>query len=48
LTIDHDPMNRLCLPENIAEAIVWLVSDGACAIHGVALRIGSGRFIMGI
>ncbi len=48
LTIDADPMNRACRPEDVAHAIVFLASDEARAINGIELRIDSGQFVMSI
>lgn len=47
-TIDKDPMHRMCLPEDVAAAVVFLASDEARAINGIELRIDSGQFIMSI
>lgn len=48
LTIDSDPMNRMCLPEDVAGSVVFLASDEARAINGVELRVDSGQLVMGI
>jgi len=48
LTIEHDPMHRVCLPEDVADAIAYLASDGARAVNGMELRVDSGQFIMSI
>lgn len=48
LTIDADPMNRACRPQDVANAIVFLASDEARAINGIELRIDSGQFVMSI
>lgn len=48
LTIDHDPMNRFCLPEDVAAAVVFLASDESRAVNGMELRIDSGQFVMSI
>ena len=48
LTIDADPMNRACRPQDVAHAIVFLASDEARAINGIELRIDSGQFVMSI
>jgi len=47
-TIDKDPMNRMCQPEDVAAAVAFLASDEARAINGIELRIDSGQFIMSI
>lgn len=48
LTIDTDPMNRVCQPSDVAAAVVYLATDEARAINGIELRIDSGQFIMGV
>ena len=48
LTIDSDPMNRMCRPEDVAASVVFLASDEARAINGVELRIDSGQMVMSI
>jgi 3(or 17)beta-hydroxysteroid dehydrogenase len=47
-TIDADPMNRACQPEDVAAAIVFLATDEARAINGIELRVDSGQFVMSI
>ncbi|MCK9533400.1 MAG: glucose 1-dehydrogenase [Pseudomonas sp.] len=48
LTIDQDPMNRACRPEDVANGVLYLVSDEARAVNGIELRIDSGQFVMSI
>lgn len=48
LTIDSDPMNRMCLPEDVAASVLYLASDEARAVNGVELRIDSGQLVMSI
>ena len=48
LTIDSDPMHRMCLPEDVAASVLFLASDESRAINGVELRIDSGQFVMSI
>lgn len=48
LTIDHDPMNRACLPEDVADAVLYLAADEARAVNGIELRVDSGQFVMSI
>jgi len=48
LTIDHDPMHRMCLPEDVANAVLWLASDESRAVNGMELRVDSGQFVMSI
>ena len=47
-TIDADPMNRACLPEDVAAAILFLAEDSARAVNGIELRVDSGQFVMSI
>ena len=37
------PMGRVAMPEEIAEAVVWLMSDKASYVAGANLRVGGGR-----
>ena len=37
------PMGRAGKPEEIAEAIVWLLSDAASYVSGANLRVGGGK-----
>ncbi len=48
LTIDKDPMNRACRPEDVADAALYLASDEARAVNGIELRVDSGQFVMSI
>ncbi|WP_185266824.1 SDR family oxidoreductase [Halopseudomonas xiamenensis] len=48
LTIDHDPMNRACLPEDVADAVLYLAADESRAVNGIELRVDSGQFVMSI
>ena len=48
ITIDGDPMNRACLPEDVAAAVLFLAEDSARAVNGIELRVDSGRFVMSI
>jgi 3(or 17)beta-hydroxysteroid dehydrogenase len=48
VTIDSDPMNRMCLPEDVAASVLFLASDESRAINGVELRIDSGQLVMSI
>jgi len=47
-TIDSDLMNRACLPEDVAAAILFLAEDASRAINGIELRVDSGQFVMSI
>ncbi|MCY1181856.1 3-beta-hydroxysteroid dehydrogenase [compost metagenome] len=48
LTIDSDPMHRVCLPEDVAASVLFLACDESRAINGVELRVDSGQFVMSI
>ncbi|VVP86399.1 3-beta-hydroxysteroid dehydrogenase [Pseudomonas fluorescens] len=48
LTIDSDPMNRMCRPEDVAASVLFLASDESRAINGVELRVDSGQMLMSI
>ncbi len=37
------PLGRMARPEEIAEAAVWLCSDAASFVNGVALPVDAGR-----
>ena len=38
-----NPQGRLVRPEEVAAAVVWLASDGAGAVNGIALPIAGGE-----
>jgi NAD(P)-dependent dehydrogenase (short-subunit alcohol dehydrogenase family) len=40
---DSIPMGRAGLPEEIAQAVVWLCSDEASYVNGALLDVGGGR-----
>lgn len=44
---DIDPMNRLCPPDDVVAAILFLASDGAKSVNGIELRVDNGQTIMG-
>jgi NAD(P)-dependent dehydrogenase (short-subunit alcohol dehydrogenase family) len=41
--VPNIPMGRIGLPEEIAEAILWLVSDKASYVAGANIRVAGGR-----
>jgi NAD(P)-dependent dehydrogenase (short-subunit alcohol dehydrogenase family) len=41
------PMQRVAKPEEVAEAIVWLLSDRASFVTGTHLNVGGGGFVIG-
>jgi len=41
-------MNRACLPEDVADAVLYLAADEARAVNGIELRVDSGQFVMSI
>ncbi len=38
-----NPSGRMVVPEEVADAVAWLVSDGAGAVNGVALAVAGGE-----
>ncbi len=40
--LDLTPLNRLCMPEDVANAVSWLVSDEGEFISGIALPVTGG------
>ena len=42
--VEATPLGRFGLPEEIAEAVVWLCSDASSFITGVALPVDGGAF----
>jgi NAD(P)-dependent dehydrogenase (short-subunit alcohol dehydrogenase family) len=38
-----NPQGRLVRPEEVASAVLWLASDAASAVNGVALPIAGGE-----
>jgi NAD(P)-dependent dehydrogenase (short-subunit alcohol dehydrogenase family) len=45
--VDHTPMRRLGMPEDVADAVVWLCSDAARFVTGQNLLIDGGYTIPG-
>ena len=42
-----NPMGRLVTPEEVANSVLWLVSDGAAAINGQAIVVAGGEVMAG-
>lgn len=40
--VEHSPSGRAVHPDEVAEAVRWLVSDAAASIHGTELRVDGG------
>jgi 3-oxoacyl-[acyl-carrier protein] reductase len=40
--VHHTPIGRMGLPEDIAEAYLWLASDAASFVHGATLSVDGG------
>lgn len=38
-----NPQGRLVKPEEVAAAVLWLASDGAAAVNGIALPVAGGE-----
>ena len=39
------PLNRIGTPEDVAEAVVYLVSDSGCYLTGQTIHVNGGRFM---
>jgi 3-oxoacyl-[acyl-carrier protein] reductase len=44
--IDENPQRRLVVPEEIAAAVAYLLSDGAASVNGLQLTVDGGRSII--
>lgn len=42
-----NPMQRLVTPEEVADAILWLASEGASSINGQAIAVAGGEVFTG-
>ena len=42
-----NPMQRLVTPEEVADAILWLASEGASSINGQAVAVAGGEVLTG-
>ena len=41
----NNPMNRIASPSEIAEAVVWLCSDAASFVTGIAMPVDGGQIL---
>lgn len=41
------PFGHVCRPEEVAEVVRWLCSDGARYVHGVRIRVDGGGSVLG-
>lgn len=41
----HNPQNRLIEPEEVADTVLWLASDGAQSITGQAIAVAGGEIM---
>ena len=48
LGIGDNPMARMCMPEDVANLVLFLASDESCFINGAELRIDNAQLISGI
>lgn len=39
----HNPQGRLITPQEVADAVLWLCGEGACAITGQAIAVAGGE-----
>ena len=42
-----NPQGRLVKPEEVADAVLWLASDGAQSINGQAIAVAGGEVMVG-
>lgn len=47
-TLDQDPMNRMCAPQDIANVVLFLVSDESCFVNGAEIRVDNAQLISGL
>ena len=40
--LDHTPMARFGEPKDLVGTMLWLVSDGAAFVHGIAVPVDGG------
>jgi NAD(P)-dependent dehydrogenase (short-subunit alcohol dehydrogenase family) len=44
---DSNPQGRLVTPDEVANTVLWLLSDGAAAVNGQAIPIAGGEVMAG-
>ncbi|WP_137885786.1 glucose 1-dehydrogenase [Pseudomonas sp. 2FE] len=47
-TLDADPMNRMCAPQDIANVVLFLASNESRFINGAEIRVDNAQLISGI
>ncbi|MOA16861.1 3-beta-hydroxysteroid dehydrogenase [compost metagenome] len=48
LGIADNPMARMCMPEDVANLVLFLASDESRFVNGAELRIDNAQLISGI
>ncbi|MDO8431629.1 MAG: SDR family oxidoreductase [Candidatus Binatus sp.] len=48
LRIENDPASRFCDPQDVANLVLFLVSDESRFINGAELRIDNAQMVVGI
>ncbi|MCU1765980.1 3(or 17)beta-hydroxysteroid dehydrogenase [Pseudomonas protegens] len=47
-TLDQDPMNRMCAPRDVANAVLFLASDESRFVNGAEILVDNAQLISGI
>ncbi len=47
-TLDQDPMNRMCAPQDIANVVLFLASDESRFVNGAEIRVDNAQLISGL